>query len=105
MDRLVTDPRFFPELIPELDPFRLPEMIDHLVIGDGKKVALTLFARYTLSVLPEFFECRLYDIPCVLLLFQILQDEAIHVVRKKSNAFVVFCLCHKQTIDRTPVRQ
>jgi hypothetical protein len=70
-------------------------MIDHLMVGDSEEIGFAFLHFHDLPVLPKFLKCRLDHVPRVFFLPEILQDEAVDIVRIKPYTFVVFFLCHK----------
>jgi hypothetical protein len=79
-------------------------VIDHLVIGNRKQVALRFCAVYFGPVDPHFFESRLNNIARILFVPKIFKDEAVHVVGVLVHTLIVFSFCHKQGLSKISIK-
>jgi hypothetical protein len=69
-------------------------MVNHLIVGHGKQIAFATGKFNLISVHPHFFKGSLYDITAILFMPEVLQDEAIHVIRVQVYTLIILFLSH-----------
>ena len=91
--------RILAKFFPQRYPLHFADMINHLVISDGKQIGFGPIGVHIGAVSPHFFKRGLHHIPGIFFMSKIFQDEAIHVIGPGAHAFIIFSFGHKQQVN------